>query len=110
MQNKIAFSMTAECIDDKFLALLLGGNYDDSQGKIEVNGNIPSDAFKAEGTFKVKTDQGKIESKKIKFYKLAPQVGVDMTLSCSDIGSFTLTMDVLADDSGKLFDIEKVSI
>ena len=46
------------------------------------------------------------QSKKIKFYNLKAQVSADLTLSASDVSSFTLVLDILADDNGKIMDIE----
>ena len=89
-----------------FLALMLGGEYDNSQEKIEVTGDIPAKSFTAEGTFKVKTTAG-FETKKIKFYNLSVQPTADLTLSASDVSSFSLVLDVMVDNTGKMLDIEK---
>lgn len=98
------FTMNAEVIDINFLALMLGGKL--SSNKIEVTGDIPSQSFKGEGTFRVVDEQGVVTTKKITFYKLQVQTSADLTLSASDVSSFSLVMDILADDAGKILDIE----
>lgn len=102
------FTMNAEVIDINFLALMLGGKL--TSNKIEVTGDIPNQSFKAEGTFRVVDEQGTVSTKKITFYKLQVQTSADLTLSASDVSSFSLVMDILADESGKILDIDDTAM
>lgn len=108
--NYISFSsgrtgtltMNAEVIDDDFLAMMLGGTKD-SEG-IKVTGAVPNQSFTAEGTFRVTSETGDA-LKKIKFYNLKAQVSADLTLSASEVSSFSLVLDILADANNKILDI-----
>ena len=95
--------MNAEVIDDQFLAMMLGATVG-SDGIIAVTSNIPSQAYKAEGTFRVTSLTG-VEYRKIKFYNLKAQVSADLTLSASEVSSFSLVLDILADANNKILDI-----
>ena len=79
-----------------------------SDGKISVTGAIPQQAYTAEGTFRT-TSLGSDQFKKIKFYNLKAQVSADLTLSATDVSEFTLVLDIMADDNGKIMDIENVA-
>jgi hypothetical protein len=110
--NYISFSsgrtgtltMNCQVIDLDFLCMMLGGTKG-SDGKIAVDSKIPTQSYTAEGTFRVTSLTGD-SIKKIKFYNLKAQVSADLTLSASDVSSFTLVLDILADDNGKIMDIE----
>ena len=110
--NYISFSsgrtgtltMNCQVIDLDFLCMMLGGTKG-SDGKITVDSKIPTQSYTAEGTFRVTSLTGD-SIKKIKFYNLKAQVSADLTLSASDVSSFTLILDILADDNGKIMDIE----
>ena len=112
--NAVSFSsgrsgtltMNAEVIDDDFLCLMLGATKDAS-GKITVDDKIPSQAFTATGTFRIVNEDGTEELRNITFYKLQAQVSADLTLSATDVSSFSLVLDILADGSGKIMDITK---
>ena len=113
--NYISFSsgrtgtltMNCQVMDDNFLCMMLGATKD-SGGKISVTGAIPQQAYTAEGTFRTTTTAGD-QMKKIKFYNLKAQVSADLTLSATDVSEFSLVLDILADDTGKIMDIENVS-
>ena len=113
--NYISFSsgrtgtltMNCQVMDDNFLCMMLGATKD-SSGKISVTGAIPQQAYTAEGTFRTTTTAGD-QMKKIKFYNLKAQVSADLTLSATDVSEFSLVLDILADDTGKIMDIENVS-
>ena len=113
--NYISFSsgrtgtltMNCQVMDDNFLCMMLGATKG-SDGKISVNGAIPQQAYTAEGTFRTTTTAGD-QMKKIKFYNLKAQVSADLTLSATDVSEFSLVLDILADDTGKIMDIENVS-
>ena len=47
--------------------------------------------------------------KKIKFYNLKAQVSADLTLSATDVSEFSLVLDIMADETGKIMDIENTS-
>ena len=97
-------TMNCQVIDLDFLCMMLGGTKG-SDGKIAVDSKIPTQSYTAEGTFRVTSLTGD-SIKKIKFYNLKAQVSADLTLSASDVSSFTLVLDILADDEGRIMDIE----
>ena len=113
--NYISFSsgrtgtltMNCQVMDDNFLCMMLGATKG-SDGKISVTGAIPQQSYTAEGTFRTTTTAGD-PMKKIKFYNLKAQVSADLTLSATDVSEFSLVLDILADDQGKIMDIENVS-
>ena len=110
--NYISFSsgrtgtltMNAEVIDINFLCMMLGGTMG-ADNKISVSGDIPNQAYKGEGTFRVTTPSGD-EYKKITFYNLKAQVSADLQLSATDVSSFSLVLDILANATGQIIDIE----
>ena len=113
--NYISFSsgrtgtltMNCQVMDDEFLCMMLGATKG-ADGKISVTGAIPQQAYTAEGTFRTTTTAGD-QMKKIKFYNLKAQVSADLTLSATDVSEFSLVLDILADDTGKIMDIENVA-
>ena len=113
--NYISFSsgrtgtltMNCQVMDDDFLCMMLGATKD-AQGKITVTSSVPNQAYTAEGTFRTTSTAGD-QFKKIKFYNLKAQVSADLTLSATDVSEFSLVLDIMADDSGKIIDIENTS-
>ena len=113
--NYISFSsgrtgtltMNCQVMDDDFLCMMLGATKD-GQGKITVDSKVPNQAYTAEGTFRTTSLNGD-QYKKIKFYNLKAQVSADLTLSASDVSEFSLVLDIMADDTGKIMDIENTS-
>ena len=94
-------------MDDDFLCMMLGATKD-AQGKITVTSAVPNQAYTAEGTFRTTSLNGD-QIKKIKFYNLKAQVSADLTLSATDVSEFSLVLDIMADDSGKIMDIENTT-
>ena len=113
--NYISFSsgrtgtltMNCQVMDDDFLCMMLGATKD-AQGKITVDSKVPNQSYTAEGTFRTTSLDGD-QIKKIKFYNLKAQVSADLTLSASDVSEFSLVLDIMADDQGKIMDIENAS-
>ncbi len=101
-------TMNCQVIDVDFLCMMLGGTKG-QDGKIVVDSKIPSQSYTAEGTFRVTSLDGDAY-KKIKFYNLKAQVSADLTLSASEVSSFTLVLDILADEQGKIMDIEDTTL
>ena len=99
-----ALTMNCQVMDEDFLCMMLGG-VKGSDGKISVGSNIPDQSYTAEGTFRTTSTAGN-QYKKIKFYNLKAQVSADLTLSATDVSEFSLVLDILADDTGKIMDIE----
>ena len=99
--------MNTKVIDDDFLAMMLGGTKD-SEG-IKVTGAVPNQSFTAEGTFRVTSETGDA-LKKIKFYNLKAQVSADLTLSASEVSSFSLVLDIMANNEGKIIDIATTGV
>ena len=113
--NYISFSsgrtgtltMNCQVMDDDFLCMMLGATKD-AQGKISVDSKVPNQSYTAEGTFRTTSLDGD-QYKKIKFYNLKAQVSADLTLSATDVSEFSLVLDIMADDNGKIMDIENVA-
>ena len=110
--NYISFSsgrtgtltMNCEVIDEDFLCMIIGGKKGGA-GEIIVSGEVPNQSYTAEGTFRMVSLTGE-QYKKIKFHNLKAQVSADLTLSASEISSFSLVLDIMADDEGKVITIE----
>ena len=113
--NYISFSsgrtgtltMNCQVMDDNFLCMMLGATKDGG-GKITVTSTVPNQSYTAEGTFRTTSLDGD-QYKKIKFYNLKAQVSADLTLSATDVSEFSLVLDIMADDNGKIMDIENVA-
>ena len=99
-----ALTMNCQVMDDDFLCMMLGATKD-AQGKISVTSAVPNQTYTAEGTFRTTSTTGD-QFKKIKFYNLKAQVSADLTLSATDVSEFSLVLDIMADESGKIMDIE----
>lgn len=96
------FTINAEVVPVEYLAMILGGSVGDD-GSIQINDEIPSVGYVAMGTFKGKehgTNAMKIFE--LVLYNITPQANAELTLNATDIGSFPLTFDILADEDGNL--------
>lgn len=102
-----ALQMDAQVIDDFFLAQMLGGEI--SGTKIQVKGTIPNKYYSMEGTFNVVHEDGHEEVKKIKFAKAKAQPNADLTISAQEISEFSLTWDILVDDTDLILEIDTSS-
>ena len=100
-------TMNCQVMDDDFLCMMLGATKD-GQGKITVTSAVPNQTYTAEGTFRTTSTTGD-QFKKIKFYNLKAQVSADLTLSATDVSEFSLVLDIMADEAGKIMDIENTS-
>ena len=97
------FTMGAECISMEYLAMVMGGNYDSTTDVITVTGDAPSRGFVLVGTFKGKKHgTNTMQTFQVILYNVAVQPAVDLTLNATDIGSFTLTLDVLSDTNNRI--------
>ena len=113
--NYISFSsgrtgtltMNCQVMDDNFLCMMLGATKG-GDGKISVTSAVPNQSYTAEGTFRT-TSLGADQYKKIKFYNLKAQVSADLTLSATDVSEFTLVLDIMADNQGRIMDIENTA-
>lgn len=113
--NYISFSsgrtgtltMNCQVMDDNFLCMMLGATKDGG-GTISVTSAVPNQSYTAEGTFRTTSLDGD-QVKQIKFYNLKAQVSADLTLSASDVSEFSLVLDIMADDTGKIMDIKDVA-
>lgn len=96
------FTISAECVEMEFLAMLLGGALNDD-GEIEINGDAPSQSYVLVGTFKGKKQtDNKDQVFDIILYNIVPQPSVDMTLDATSIGSFDLVFKVLQDTNERI--------
>ena len=101
------FTMNAECITMDYLAMVMGGDYDASNDKIIVTGDAPSRGFVLAGTFRGKKHgNNAMQTFEIILFNVAVQPAVDLTLNATDIGSFPLVLDVLADDDNNIAQIK----
>ena len=99
--------MNCQVMDEDFLCMMLGATKG-ADGKISVTSSVPNQSYTAEGTFRTTSLSGD-QYKKIKFYNLKAQVSADLTLSASDVSEFSLKLDIMADDAGKILDIENTA-
>ena len=60
-----------------------------------------------EGNFLVVNEDGTQEVKQIKFAKAKAQPNADLTISAQEISDFSLTWDLLVDDSDLILEIDK---
>jgi hypothetical protein len=98
-----SFTMGAECISMEYLAMVMGGSYDSTTDAITVTGDAPSRGFVLVGTFKGKKHgTNALQTFQVILYNVAVQPAVDLTLNATDIGSFTLTLDVLSDTNNRI--------
>lgn len=104
-QRKGTLQMDAQVIDDFFLCQMLGGELQGT--KISVRGTIPSKYYSMEGNFLVVNEDGTQEVKKIKFAKAKAQPNADLTISAQEISDFSLTWDLLVDDTDLILEIDK---
>ena len=98
------FQMEAEVIDDQYLAWMLGGSLDDD-GSIHVGGTAPNVAYKISGTFAIQTETNGTQTRYIEMYNCRPQVATDLTLSATEVSNFTLTFDVMVDETDNILDL-----
>ena len=100
------FTMGAECISMEYLSMVMGGNYDSATDTITVTGDAPSRGFVLAGTFKGKKHgTNTMQTFQVILYNVAVQPAVDLTLNATDIGSFNLVLDVLADTNNRIASI-----
>lgn len=101
------FTMNAECITMDYLAMVLGGDYNKETDTITVSGDAPSRGFVLAGTFKGKKHgTNAMQTFEVILYNVAVQPAVDLSLNATDIGSFPLVLDVLADDENRIAQIK----
>lgn len=105
------FTMNAECIGMEYLAMVMGGTYDDTDGSILVTGDAPSTGYVLAGTFKGKKHgDNTMQIFDIILYNVSAQPNVDFTLDATSIGSFALVMDVLQDTDNNIAKIAPHSV
>lgn len=103
------FTLSAEVLTMQHLAMIMGGEYDSSTDAITVTGDEVSQGFVLVGTFRGKKHgDNSMQTFRIILYNVAPQPAVDFTLSATDIGSFDLVLDVLADEDNNIVKITPV--
>lgn len=94
----------SELSNVQMLGMALGGKV--SGTKISITDIVPSKFYKVDGTFKVRTEEGKDIDCKVTFYKVSPQPNSELAFSATDVAKFSLTFDLLLDSSNKLIDID----
>lgn len=101
------FELGSEVLTKEQMAMLLGGELEGT--KITVKDNVSIPYYSLSGTFTIKYTDGSEEVETLVAGKVCAEPNADMSTSATDIGSYTLTMNVLAVD-GVLFEIDKKTI
>lgn len=100
-----SFELGSELITKEEMAMLLGGTLTGT--KITVKDTVSTPYYSLAGTFTIKNEDGTEEVQTLTAKKVCAQPNADMGMDAANIGTFTLTMDVLAGTDGVLFEIDK---
>lgn len=100
-----SFELGSEVLTKEEMAMLLGGTLDGT--KITVKDTVSTPYYSLTGTFCLKMEDGSEEIQTLKAAKICPSPNADLSMDSANIGSYTLTMDVLAGEDGTLFEIDK---
>lgn len=102
--RKGTIDMGAEVIDDSYLAWMLGGTITGT--KIQVKGTMPNKYYTMEGTFTCVSESGEEIVKSLKFAKCKPNPNADLTLSATEISSFSLNWSIMVDDADLIMEVD----
>lgn len=100
-----SFELGSEVITKEEMAMLLGGELKGT--KITVKDTVSTPYYSLAGTFTLKMEDGSEEVQTLTAPKICAQPNADMSMSATDIGTYTLTVDVLAGADGVLFEVDK---
>ncbi|WP_312286751.1 hypothetical protein [Terrisporobacter sp.] len=100
-----SFELGSEVITKEEMAMLLGGEL--SGTKITVKDTVSAPYYSLAGTFTLKYEDGSEEVQTLKAPKICAQPNADFAMDATNIGTYTLTVDVLAGAEGVLFEIDK---
>jgi len=99
------FELGSEVITKEEMAMLLGGELTGT--KITVKDSVSTPYYSLSGTFTLKMEDGSEEVQTLTAAKVAANPQADLSMDAANIGTYTLTMDVLAGSDGVLFEIDK---
>lgn len=100
-----SFELGSEVITKEELAMLLGGELVGT--KITVKDTVSTPYYSLSGVFTLKMEDGSEEVQTLTAAKVSPNPNADLSMDAANIGTYTLTMDVLAGEDGALFTIDK---
>lgn len=100
-----SFELGSEVITKEEMAMLLGGELTGT--KITVKDTVSAPYYSLAGTFTLKYEDGSEEVQTLKAPKVSCNPQADFSMDATNIGTYTLTMDVLAGAEGVLFEIDK---
>lgn len=100
-----SFELGSEVITKEEMAMLLGGELNGT--KITVKDTVSTPYYSVAGTFTLKYEDGSEEVQTLTAPKVCAQPNADFAMDAGNIGTYTLTMDVLAGAEGVLFELDK---
>lgn len=100
-----SFELGSEVLTKDELAMLLGGTLEGT--KITVKDTVSTPYYSLAGVFTLKMEDGSEEVQTLTAAKVCPSPNADLAMDSANIGSYTLTMDVLAGEDGVLFVVDK---
>ena len=103
--RKVSFTMDSEVLTDEQMAMMVGGTLTGT--KITVKDTVPTKYYSMDGIFTVVNSDGTEEVKKMTFKKIKPQANGELGMSASEISTFSLTCDAMADETGVIYEIDK---
>lgn len=102
------FELGSEVITKEEMAMLLGGELKGTKITVKNTVNIPY--YSLSGTFTLKMEDGSEEVQTLTAAKVCAQPNADLNMDAANIGTYTLTMDVLAGEGGVMFEIDKKTV
>lgn len=99
------FELGSEVLTKEEMAMLLGGELEGT--KITVKDSVSTPYYSLSGVFLIKYEDGSEEVETLTAARVSPNPNADFAMDSANIGSYSLTMDVLAGDDGVLFEIDK---
>ena len=92
-------------ISMEVLALMLGGTYDSVANKISVKGTFAPKSYTFEGAVNVKFEgESSFKLMDLKLYNISPKIDGNMTLSSTDVGSYSVVFNVMVDADNNIYD------
>ena len=99
------FTVNTEMISMDVLALMLGGEYDSVANKISVKGTFAPKSFTFEAAVNVKFEgESGFKVMDLKLYNITPKIDGSMTLSSTDVGSYSVVFNVMVDADDNIYD------
>lgn len=99
------FTMGAELVPIQWLAMALGGEFDEATEEVVVKSISPSTVYEISGTFRCTLENGKNKIRSITFPKAKPQPNTEITFEAENVASFEMTFDLMVDENDVLMKI-----